>query len=70
MFYILRSIHRLEVITVTIATSVAAGGLGGVIPEEIHGMKVPFEKIGALADIMAGVICAYKVWTHKRKEGH
>lgn len=51
---------------VTIATSAASSGLVGVDEK----LRFPLDKVGATADIIAGVICGCKVYTAKRKGHH
>jgi hypothetical protein len=59
------TISRLEALCVTVATVVALGGLGGVTDRMD---VIPVDKVGAVADIGAGLIALRHALKHAR--GH
>jgi hypothetical protein len=67
----IRFIHRLEVVCVAIATTVATGVVGGANEAAtvwLHkrGIGVPVDRIGGVADVLAGTMYVYGLYRRKR----
>jgi len=60
-------LHRIEAVAVTLATTVATGTFRGVNESISEIIGFPIDRIGVLADLVAGA-CAFWKWRHK--DGH
>jgi len=57
-------LHRIEAVAITLATTIATGSLRGLNESLSEVIGFPVDRVGAIADIVAGGLALWK-WRHK-----
>jgi hypothetical protein len=65
-------LHRLELLCVSIATTVASGTFKGINDRLSEIVGIPIERLGVWADLGAGILAFYGWYKHRKeaKDGH